>query len=119
SSRLTPAAMRPNEIILCRRVRRSRLSHRHVPAAQAVSAFRAAVNAVSAATVTPGAPPIKQIDEDRAVYYLTRCLFEEMLFFPFGNKDDLVDAVSRIYDFKPVPAVPYESHMLEPPEDNG
>src|SRR5262245_14666224 len=26
---------------------------------------------------------------------------------------------SRIYDFKPVPAVPYESHMLEPPEDNG
>jgi hypothetical protein len=42
-----------------------------------------------------------------------------MLFFPFGNKDDLVDAVSRIYDFKPVPAVPYESHMLEPPEDNG
>jgi hypothetical protein len=63
--------------------------------------------------------PIKQIAEDRSVYDLTRCLFEEMLFFPFGSHDDLVDALSRIYDFKPVAAEKVESDMLEPPEDNG
>src|SRR5262249_55683949 len=63
--------------------------------------------------------PIKQIDEDRSVYDLTRCLFEEMLFFPFAAKDDLVDAVSRIYDLKPTAAIQFESSSLEPPEDNG
>jgi len=41
------------------------------------------------------------------------------VFFPFASKDDLVDAVSRIYDLKPTAAIQFESSSLEPPEDNG
>jgi len=41
--------------------------------------------------------PIKQIDEDRSVYDLKRCLFAEMLFFPFAIKDALFNAVIRLY----------------------
>jgi hypothetical protein len=40
---------------------------------------------------------------------------EEMVFFPFSPKDDLVDALSRLYDLQPVKAGKYESAMLELP----
>jgi hypothetical protein len=41
-----------------------------------------------------------QIDKDRNVYDLTRTLMEEMIFFPLSPKDDLVDAVSHVFDLE-------------------
>lgn len=57
---------------------------------------------------------IKRRDENNDLYDLTRAFIEEAMFFPFAPKDDLVDAVSRIYDLSPKPAVQYEQASLEP-----
>lgn len=55
------------------------------------------------------AQPIRQIDEDGNFYDLTINAFEELTPFPFKmGHDDLIDAMSRIYDMKiaaPDPAV--------------
>jgi hypothetical protein len=52
--------------------------------------------------------PIKRIDETKTVYDLTRVFFEEFALFPFSPRDDLIDAVSRIYDMEAVPPVSFE-----------
>lgn len=44
---------------------------------------------------------IRRIDEDHNVYDLTRVFFEEYALFPFSPRDDLIDAMSRLYDMEP------------------
>jgi hypothetical protein len=54
------------------------------------------------------AKAIRRLDEDGKIYDVTRALMEEMLFFPFSPKDDLVDALSRVFDMQPVTPAVYE-----------
>jgi hypothetical protein len=54
------------------------------------------------------AAPIKRKNEAGEIYDLTRELIDEMMFFPFAQHDDLVDAVSRIYDMEPMAAAVIE-----------
>ena len=44
-------------------------------------------------------------------------LFEELIFFPFLDKDDGVDALSRLYDLEPADAIRFEEGALDAVED--
>lgn len=48
--------------------------------------------------------PIRRLDEDGNIYDLTRIFFEEYRLYPFATHDDLIDAMSRLYDMEPRPA---------------
>lgn len=52
--------------------------------------------------------PLRRIDEDGNIYDLVRVFFEEYSFFPFSPRDDLIDAMSRVYDMQPMPARRHE-----------
>ena len=52
---------------------------------------------------------LRRIDEDGNIYDLVRVFFEEYRFFPFSPRDDLIDAMARIYDMDPRAAVQHET----------
>ena len=56
---------------------------------------------------------IRRLDQDRKPYDVTSVLIEEMLFFPFAPHDDILDAVSRIFDMDARAPDPSEAGRLE------
>lgn len=57
---------------------------------------------------------IKRRDERGDMYDLTRSFIEEMRLHPFAPHDDLIDAVSRVYDMEPTAPVMYETLSADP-----
>lgn len=51
---------------------------------------------------------LKRRNEDGDMYDLTRVLMEEVRLHPFAPHDDLLDALSRIYDIEPMQPIPFE-----------
>jgi hypothetical protein len=57
---------------------------------------------------------LRRKDENGDAYDLTRAFIDEMIRHPFAPHDDLIDAVSRIYDIDPMPPAVYETQSVEP-----
>jgi hypothetical protein len=56
---------------------------------------------------------VKRRNEDGDMYDLTRVFIEEARFHPFAPHDDLIDAVSRIYDMEPRKPMMFEAANAE------
>jgi hypothetical protein len=60
------------------------------------------------------AQPIRRKDGSNKIYDLSKDLKNQIHFFPFGGKKDLIDAASRIYDMEPKSPNFNEPSYLEP-----
>ena len=58
--------------------------------------------------------PTHRKDEEGRLYSLNKNFLDEYLTFPFCVHDDLIDAMSRIYDIEAVPPVIVDESSLEP-----
>lgn len=61
------------------------------------------------------AKAIKRVDGEGQIYDLTNRFIEEYLSFPFGEHDDLIDTMSRIYDMEMLPPMIINHAMTDPP----
>ena len=57
---------------------------------------------------------IRRIDQDKKLYDVTERLKMQFSYFPFGDRKDLIDATSRIYDLEVRPPVYVDQSTLEP-----
>ena len=57
---------------------------------------------------------LKRRNEDGEMYDLTRVFIEEARLHPFAPHDDLIDAVSRVFDMEPKKPTPFESQRGDP-----
>lgn len=57
---------------------------------------------------------IKQKDRDSQVYDLSEHFKQQVHYFPFGGKKDVVDAAARIYDMEPKAPILIDESSLEP-----
>jgi phage terminase large subunit-like protein len=58
--------------------------------------------------------PTSRTDEEGRLYSLNKNLLDEYLTFPFSVHDDLIDAISRIYDIDAVPPIVVDERSLDP-----
>ena len=58
--------------------------------------------------------PTHRKDEEGRLYSLNKTFLDEYLFFPYAQHDDMIDAVSRIFDAEALPPVVIDEKVLEP-----
>ena len=58
--------------------------------------------------------PTKRRDHEGNIYSLNKIFLQEYVVYPFASHDDLLDAVSRIYDIDYVPPILIKESDLEP-----
>jgi hypothetical protein len=58
--------------------------------------------------------PTRRRDQDNNIYSLNKQFIETFLLYPFVGHEDLLDAVSRIYDIEPVPPIIIDERAVEP-----